>query len=167
METDEPFVDEDMDDDSDYVIDTYVRMPVELVEFEDQERNIGLLVLDSQPDIDEFYREFSESEEEDDEEEEDENGRNNFSNMCWLANVSVAENHYTADYPDEEVDSDDEYDRNAYHYRTHNASDLEEFDEDDATFSDDDADATKYPWAKKPWMKRPTGSDVLEAGEEE
>jgi hypothetical protein len=82
METDEPFVDKDMDDESDYVIDTYVRMPVELVEFEDQERNIGLLVLDSQPDIDEFYREFSESEEEDDEEEEDENGRNNFSNMC-------------------------------------------------------------------------------------
>jgi hypothetical protein len=81
METDEPFVDEDMDDDSDYVIDTYVRMPVELVEFEDQERNIGLLVLDSQPDIDEFYREFSESEEEDDEEEEDENGRNSFSDM--------------------------------------------------------------------------------------
>jgi hypothetical protein len=81
METDDQFVDEDMDDDSDYVIDTYVRMPVELVEFEDQERNIGLLVLESQPDIDEFYREFSESEEEDDEEEEDENGRNSFSNM--------------------------------------------------------------------------------------
>jgi hypothetical protein len=44
---------------------------------------------------------------------------------------------------------------------------LEEFDEDDATFSDDDADGTKYPWATKPWMMRPTGSDVLEAGEEE
>jgi hypothetical protein len=80
METNEPFI-EDMDDDSDYVIDTYVRMPVEAVEFTDQERNIGLLVLDSQPDIDEFYREFSESEEEDDEEEEDENGMNQPTDM--------------------------------------------------------------------------------------
>lgn len=64
-----------------------------------------------------------------------------------------AEDHYTADYPDDEVDTDDEYDRNAYNYRNHNASDLEEFDENDAAFSDDEGDATRYPWAKKPsWM---------------
>lgn len=67
----------------------------------------------------------------------------------------IAENHYTADYPDEEVDSDDEYGRNAYNYRTHNASDLEEYDENDATFSDDDTESTKYPWTDRPWMLRP------------
>lgn len=48
---------------------------------------------------------------------------------------TTAENYYTADYPDDEVDSEDEYDRAAYHYRTGNASDLEEYDERDA---DDD-----------------------------
>ena len=74
------------------------------------------------------------------------------------ANILSAENHYTADYPDEEVDSDDEFDRNAYNYRNHNASDLEEFDEDDATFSDDDSEATKYPWMNKPWLKKSTGT---------
>jgi hypothetical protein len=77
-----------------------------------------------------------------------------------VANLVLAENHYTADYPDEEVDSDDEYGRNAYNYRTHNASDLEEFDEDDATFSDDENESTKYPWAKRPWMKRPEGRTI-------
>ncbi|KAG4421877.1 hypothetical protein IFR04_004989 [Cadophora malorum] len=139
----EEYIVEDMDDDSEYIIETYVRVPAEAVEgAEAAHKNIGLLVLDSQPDIDEFYREDEESEEEEDDEDEDEN----------------AENHYTADYPDEEVDSDDEFDRNAYNYRNHNASDLEEFDEDDATFSDDDSEATKYPWLNKPWLKKPTGT---------
>lgn len=46
----------------------------------------------------------------------------------------TAENYYTADYPDDEVASDDEYGRDAYHYRTGNASDLEEYgaEEDDS-----------------------------------
>lgn len=56
------------------------------------------------------------------------------------------------------MESDDEYDRNPYLYRTHNASDLEEFDEDDATLSD--GEATRYPWAEKPWMTRPTRAHV-------
>ncbi len=43
----------------------------------------------------------------------------------------TAENYYTADYPDDEVASDDEYDRDAYHFRTENASDLEEFEDGD------------------------------------
>lgn len=41
----------------------------------------------------------------------------------------LAENHYTADYPEDEVDSDDEYGRQAYMYRHGNNSDEEEFDE--------------------------------------
>lgn len=49
----------------------------------------------------------------------------------------TAENYYTADYPDEEVASDDEYDHNAYSFRNGNASDLEEYDEDDDDEDDD------------------------------
>lgn len=48
--------------------------------------------------------------------------------------MTTAENYYTADYPDDEVASDDEYGYNAYAYRTGNASDLEEYDAN----SDDD-----------------------------
>ncbi len=82
------------------------------------------------------------------------------SNSC-VANTSKAENHYTADYPDEEVASDDEFDRNAYNYRTGNASDLEEYDElddNDVALSDDEGDSTRYPWKAKSWMKRPEKS---------
>jgi hypothetical protein len=66
--------DEDMDD-GEYIIDTYVRIPADALETNDQPKNFGLLVLDSQPDIDEFYQEETDSEEEDDDEEEDENGK--------------------------------------------------------------------------------------------
>lgn len=51
-----------------------------------------------------------------------------------------AENHYTADYPEDEVDSDDEFNRYAYLYRTGNASDNEEFDNDNYSDHSDDDD---------------------------
>lgn len=73
----------------------------------------------------------------------------------WHSNQTdnaAAENYYTADYPDDEVDTDDEYDRMAYYYRTGNASDLEEFDErDDGSGLDDengDDDASFPPSAR-------------------
>ncbi len=48
------------------------------------------------------------------------------------------------------MESDDEYGRNPYQlYRNRNTSDNEEYDEDEATYSDDEA---KPPWARKPWM---------------
>lgn len=50
------------------------------------------------------------------------------------ANYGAAENHYTADYPEEEAESDDEL--HAYWNRNRNASDEEEFDQDD--YDDDD-----------------------------
>lgn len=53
--------------------------------------------------------------------------------------MEVAENHYTADYPDEEVESDDEYGRNPYQYAN-----------DDGAFSDGSEEGTKYAWSKKP-----------------
>lgn len=74
MDVDEPVVyDEEMDDDSEYIIDTYIRMPAQDLDAE-AEQNIGLLVLESQPDIDEFYIEESDPEDEENDEEEDENG---------------------------------------------------------------------------------------------
>ncbi|PBP18844.1 hypothetical protein BUE80_DR010508 [Diplocarpon rosae] len=125
IEIDEECAEEDMEDESEYIIDTYVRIPAEALKTEESGKSFGLLVIDSQPDIDEFYQEAEDSDEEEDYEDEDEN----------------AENYYTADYPDEEVDSDDEYNRNA--------SDLEDYDEDGAVYIDDENEATRYPWMKK------------------
>lgn len=51
------------------------------------------------------------------------------SQIIGLTDSAAAEDYYAADYPDEEVDSEDEYNRAAYQYRNGNASDLEEFDE--------------------------------------
>ncbi|KAG9236856.1 hypothetical protein BJ875DRAFT_201917 [Amylocarpus encephaloides] len=120
---------EDTDDESEYIIDTYIRVPANTLESNGSLKNFGLLILDTQPDIDEFYLEEVDSDEEEEFDEDDEN----------------AENHYTADYPDEEVDSDDEFDINAFGYR-HN---LDEFDEDEATFSDDENDDIQFPWEKR------------------
>jgi hypothetical protein len=115
MDVDEPHIgneDEDMDD-GEYIIVTYVRIPADALETEEQSKNFGLLVLDSQPDIDEFYREEEDSEEEDLE----------------------------------------EYD--------------EEYDEDGVALSDDEGDATRYPWKTKPWMKRPGEKSILDEETEE
>ncbi|TVY16599.1 hypothetical protein LARI1_G007290 [Lachnellula arida] len=75
MDTEDRCSDEEMEDDSEYIIDTYVRMPAEVLETSDSEKNVGLLVLDSQPDIDRFYLEDSDSSEEEEDEDEDENGK--------------------------------------------------------------------------------------------
>ena len=62
-----------------------------------------------------------------------------------------AENHFSTDYPEDEVNSDDEYGRMAYAYRTENASDEEEYgryfdadDDDDDDKCDDDDDRRDY-----------------------
>ncbi|KAF3769870.1 hypothetical protein M406DRAFT_66331 [Cryphonectria parasitica EP155] len=98
-----------------YVVETYVRVPASALGKDIAPEKVGLLVFDNEPDADIFYGEEGDSDDEWPEGDEDEN----------------AENYYTADYPDDEVDSDDEYNRGAYQYRTGNASDLEEFDERD------------------------------------
>ncbi|KAM0334279.1 hypothetical protein ACHAQA_001301 [Verticillium albo-atrum] len=91
---------------------------------------IGVLKFDTEEDMELFYG-FDESDSDElPDDEEDEN----------------AENHYTADYPEEEVDSDDEFDRNAYLYRQGQNSDGDEFDayydgeDEEMTFSGDDED---------------------------
>ena len=121
---------EDADDESDYIIDTYIRVPADVMELDaNSETNFGFLVLDGQEEIDEFYSVEIDSDEDEEYDEEDEN----------------AENHYSADYPDEEVDSDDEYGRNPYQYTN----------EDVVAFSDDSDGGTKYSWANKPaWLRK-------------
>ena len=69
--------DVDMDeDDEDFIVETYIRVPVEQLGIgSKEEQSIGLLVLDSQPDIDQFYGEDDESDSDIYDEEEDENGK--------------------------------------------------------------------------------------------
>ncbi|KAK8088055.1 hypothetical protein PG997_003016 [Apiospora hydei] len=119
-----PKADEDMPDakadftdtdDDDYIIETYIRVPLSTMEKQNiAPGSIGLLVFDDEPDSELFYGEGSDSENEWAEDEDDEN----------------AENYYTADYPDDEVASDDEFGLNPYSFRN-NASDVEEYDLDD------------------------------------
>ncbi|KAI1821362.1 hypothetical protein F4861DRAFT_475395 [Xylaria intraflava] len=110
-------------DDGDYIIETYVRVPASSMGDHVPPQTVGLLVFDEEPDLEFFYGEEDESEDEWAEDEEDEN----------------AENYYAADYPDEEVATDDEFDHNPYAFRTGNASDLEEFDAADVEDESDDS----------------------------
>ncbi|KAL2271672.1 hypothetical protein VTJ83DRAFT_1043 [Remersonia thermophila] len=107
----------DEESDGDYILEVYERVPAERLR--DQAvpaHKVGLLVFDTEPDMVEFfYGNQSESEDGFPEDEDDEN----------------AENYYAADYPDEDLDWDDEFDRNPYHYTNQNDSDMEEFDERD------------------------------------
>lgn len=52
----------------------------------------------------------------------------------------AAEDFYGNDYPEDEIDSDDEYGRDAYQYRNYNSDD-EEFDRD---WSDEEDEVSMY-----------------------
>ncbi|KAK4166668.1 hypothetical protein QBC43DRAFT_313101 [Cladorrhinum sp. PSN259] len=106
-------IDSDVTDEDDYIIETYERVPAERLR--DQAvpaHHVGLLVFDNEPDMEEFF--YGNEDETDDEFPEDEEDEE-------------AENYYTHDYPDEDLDWDDEFDRNACRYT--NLSDNEEWDE--------------------------------------
>ena len=61
-----------------------------------------------------------------------------------------AEDYYGADYPEDELASDDEHGRNAYGFRAKGASDDEEWDEDTGVYSDDEEhDRMMNPWKTK------------------
>ncbi|KAK4623861.1 hypothetical protein CLAFUW4_05995 [Fulvia fulva] len=128
----------DMDDDADYVYDTYVLAPVPQagnaqVSAQDSGGNVGYLVITEEDQAAwETYIEDDPSDKDWDSNEDDEN----------------AEDWYGADYPDDEVASDDEYGRNAYGYRAH-GSDNEEWDADTGNFSDDEYERQMNPWRKK------------------
>ncbi|KXL46485.1 MAG: hypothetical protein FE78DRAFT_166033 [Acidomyces sp. 'richmondensis'] len=57
-----------------------------------------------------------------------------------------AEDYYGADYPEDELPSDDEFDRNAYHFRNRGNSDEESWDEDTGAYSEDEYDRLMNPW---------------------
>ncbi|TDZ39754.1 hypothetical protein CTRI78_v010464 [Colletotrichum trifolii] len=109
------------DDDDDYVIEVYELAPSKPVLANIPPEEIGVLQFDSQEDMELFYG--NEDDDSDYDDDEDEN----------------AENHYTADYPEDEVDSEDEFDRHAYLFRNVNASDDEEYD-----IRDGDEDENMY-----------------------
>lgn len=122
--------------DDEYVIETYVRVAAGTLSKDLAPEKVGLLVFDNEPDVDFFFGEEGDSDDEWPEDDEDENGKlsaclptyGSFRKVYFIDAVT-AEDYYAADYPDEEVDSEDEYNRAAYQYRTGNASDLEEYDE--------------------------------------
>jgi hypothetical protein len=130
--------DASMDDDGDYVYDTYVIAPTsglaaaQVDAHDDGLGSVGYLIIteDDQA-VWETYLEDGDISEEDASDEDDEN----------------AEDWYGADYPDDELAVDDEFDRNAYGYRGHGASDDEEWDQH--TFSDDEYERQMNPWRKK------------------
>ena len=141
-------VDEGASDDEDYVLETYVRVPASQLTETVQPHQVGLLVFDNEPDMEFFYGNDEDSEEELFLDEDDENGKSlplaGFGfRGTRLTYRYPAENYYGADYPDEDLPWDDEFDMNPYHYRTGNASDLEDFDERDF---DKDNNAVNSIW---------------------
>ncbi|KAK4456251.1 hypothetical protein QBC34DRAFT_13661 [Podospora aff. communis PSN243] len=139
----------DSTDDEDYVMETYERVPASRLR--DQAvppHRVGLLVFDTEPEHQEFFfGNEGDSSDEFPEDDEDENGR--FSQVMLVGkgntNWWAAENYYTADYPDEDLDWDDQFDRNPYRFATGNGSDVDEHDDDDDDESDLDDDE---PWEK-------------------
>ena len=60
-----------------------------------------------------------------------------YSCMNFELIAEAAEDYYGNDYPEDELDSDDEFGRNVYKYRS-NVSEDEEYDQDLGAWSEDD-----------------------------
>ncbi|KAG5658941.1 hypothetical protein KAF25_007494 [Fusarium avenaceum] len=125
----------DMEDDDDWVIEEYVRVPAHAMKINVAPTDVGVLVLDGKEESNLF---FGPERDEDDELDEDDEDENDVQELKTNEANFSAENYYTADYPEDEVESDDEYGRHAYGYRNGNASDDEEFDNEDFDESDND-----------------------------
>jgi len=135
---------DEMSDDEDYVYDIYVKhadVPMTDDTTDPATQSIGILVITEEDE--EIWESYIEGEEEEkfDTDDEDEN----------------AEDYYGADYPEDEVASDDEYNQGAYGYR-HGGSDDEQWDSEAGTYSDEE-DAMKNPWKKAPWLKATKDED--------
>ncbi|KAF2634790.1 hypothetical protein P280DRAFT_485194 [Massarina eburnea CBS 473.64] len=113
-------MDVDVDD---YVYDTYIReviIPDAQGKLPEPQGTVGVIVLKDEDE--DWWNGDDESDREFDTDDEDEN----------------AEDYYANDYPEDEVDSDDEFDRNLYQSKFRHGSDDEEYDLDD---DDEDEDA--------------------------
>ena len=122
-------------EDADYVYETYILAPrldggnAEMP-LDDMTGDVGYLVITEEDQaLWEAYMEEEASDRDWDTDDEDEN----------------AEDYYAADYPEDELASDDEFDRNAYGYRRHGDSDNEEWDEDTGAYSEDERDSLNNP----------------------
>jgi hypothetical protein len=116
-----PDPDPDAMDIDDYVYDTYVReviVPDAQGVLPEPQGTVGVIVLKDEDE--DWWNGDDESDEEFDTDDQDEN----------------AEDYYANDYPEDELSSDDEFDRNPYQSRFRRGSDDEEFNLDD----DDDDD---------------------------
>ncbi|CAM1505541.1 Fc.00g111780.m01.CDS01 [Cosmosporella sp. VM-42] len=111
----------DIEDEEDWVIEEYVRIPAHRMTSDVAPTDVGLLVLEGEEDSNLFFGPEQDDDDDLDLDDEDEN----------------AENYYTADYPEDEVASDDEFGRHPYEYRNANASDDEEFDNDEFEENDE------------------------------
>ena len=156
------------EDEDDYVYDTYIRQRAHAGsatagmeslrlgsgEYGDS-RKIGIIVITQEDEkLWETYG-IDEGKDEDwDSEDEDENGEM-ATPLCQFGGEGLcfciaAEDYHANDYPDDELDSDDEFGRGAYRHRR-NASDAEEFDEETGNWSDEEA----HPWNQRnPWALR-------------
>lgn len=130
---------EDEENEGDWVIDEYVRIPANSMALDVAPAEVGLLVLDNEEESMLFFGPEHDDDDELGQDDEDENGMFHSVTKCKqrLTAFRTAENYYTADYPDE-VDSEDENDQHVYGYRNRNMSDDEEFDND--TYEDEDSD---------------------------
>ncbi|CAD0110044.1 unnamed protein product [Aureobasidium uvarum] len=142
-----------MSDDDDYVYDTYIRtkdpvVPANLESEDASNIQVGYIVIseEDQPLWEMYFEDDAESDKEFETDDEDENG------------------YYAADYPEDEVASDDEYDRGAYGYR-HGGSDDEQWESDPDEWSDGD-EAMQNPWKKFPWMRSSQSASGEQDGEE-
>jgi hypothetical protein len=127
--------DVDMESEDDYVYETYILAPTTDLETTSVDMlndlgNVGYLIIkEEDQSLWETYREDDQGDVDWHSDDEDEN----------------AEDYYGADYPEDEVASDDDFDRNPYNYRG-NASGDEEWDEDTGTYSDDQYDRVMNPF---------------------
>ena len=140
-----------LSDEAEYVTETYVRMaaggrPDESVSPD----KVGLLVLETEPEVDFFYG--NEDSDSDDEyvDDEDENGMLLPQSPSPSPSLSpplrrfkltqpIAENYYTADYPDDEVESDDEYNVDPYRF-TQDKDEFEVSNDVDSSEPEEDGD---------------------------
>ncbi|MCJ1399106.1 hypothetical protein MMC11_002308 [Xylographa trunciseda] len=142
------------EDESGWIVETYVRkanpaasteVGVSAMGSYAHAADFGLLVI---PEEDEpAWEVFGEDEGGDSEESSD-------------GSDSNAEDYYANDYPEDEVNSDDEYGRGAYRYR-HADSDDEEYDEHAMSYSDEEA---TVPWKRGMWADGEANVDDHKGG---
>ena len=143
----------------DFVYDTFVRTydhsspldsstpDIDMLDMVDRHK-IGILIIAEEDQFEwETFGEDEQSDKDWNSEEEDENGESKQladRAIYCMSLITSAEDFYGNDYPEDEVDSDDEYGRNAYNFRRY-ASDDEE-----STWTDEDHEGSNR-WKSNEW----------------